>query len=215
MTDDDETFANLPLTQSLTWWVATELIRRHPDELLCHHISSPMGPPYLQVFVSGELGRAIELPLYPRDSYITVGGRSVGLAEILHSYDRRERFVVPIEESLGLERVSDLAPTSSKTIGFRVMAAFLSRSLLGPGWWVARPVVEFNGDIDGPALHLDDLKRFGLDPDQFNGRLHHLWALAEPSPHRAVLSTASSKTAPSLPTARSTRRSPVIAMSTK
>lgn len=140
---------NIHISHTLAWWVAADLIRRHPGEL--HPMEThPLGGSYncLSIY-RHELHfdeAVVHMNLNPwatltHGSYFGAGQDSplrnrLNWLEVLLCGDRRKYVVQQLERVEGLEWRKPTPSTSRGSIGPMVIAAFLERSMLGPARWM-------------------------------------------------------------------------------
>lgn len=132
------------MTTTLAWWVAAELVRRHPGEL--HVIEThPGGGQYDCVSIyrsSGRSGAEVVVHMnvtgtLTHGTWFRDGGERFNWLEVLLSANRRSYIVEQIERVEGLTSPPKTPSTDTSTVGPMLVAAFLERSVLGPARWCA------------------------------------------------------------------------------
>jgi hypothetical protein len=138
--------ANTQLSQALAWWIASELVRRHPGELRVIE-THPGGGQYNCVSVYRVTdGRGPEVVVHMNldpGTHLTHGswfsadgdGERFNWLEVLLCENRRSYVVEQLELAEHLSVPSRTPTTASSTIGPLVIAAFLERSAFGPACW--------------------------------------------------------------------------------
>lgn len=144
------------VSRALAWWIAAELVRRHPGRLQIIE-THPMDGHYdcISVFDqgvegAGDPGIVLHMNVDP-GTHITHRSwfsdesedeTRFNWLEVLLCGDRRRYVVKQLERVEGLPSPSRTPSTRPESIGPLVIAAFLQRSLLGPAKWQALNGVE-------------------------------------------------------------------------
>src|SRR6478609_8707647 len=125
--------ASYAMRQALAWWVAAELIRRHPTHVRVRESCYPYDCLSLQrrsstqwqlvALLGQDLGHHIT-PLNWGDS------ERFNWTEVLLAPDRRAYVVAQLELLEGLIPPASTPPTTATSIGPRLIAAFMGRSAL-------------------------------------------------------------------------------------
>jgi len=143
--------------EAASWRLASELIRRHPDELYAIEMH-PMSGQYDCLTVrrrrGGPIGDDESLFNLNRNPYGHVTPRSwfkdegerFNWLDVALSPDLRREIVVPLEREEGLEVPSETPPTTNTSIGIRVIAEALAMKLH------SRPLVALNGVLDSSGM---------------------------------------------------------------
>ena len=141
--------ASHSLRQACAWWVAAELVRRHPDDLyvieqhpkqydcvavMCRGNDRIPGP-YALVHMNKQPGAH----LTPNNW----NGERFNWLEVLLAEDRLNYVVRQLEQLHDLPAPATTPPTVRRSIGPRLIAGFLQRTALGPRSWIA-----LNGMLD-------------------------------------------------------------------
>lgn len=128
--------------QALAWWVAADLVRRHPSQLrIIEAYPHQYGMAVTLVRrlpESLEFGWAAYLTLGPSFHLVTLKGGGFNWLEVLLARDRREYVVLQLEADLELSPPRATPSTTSSSIGPRLISAFLARTSLGPSRWIMR-----------------------------------------------------------------------------
>lgn len=127
---------------ALAWWVAAELVRRHPTEIQIAE-ESPWSGWWnaLVVLRTGgpEPKRLCFLRLSPSSGFLPLVaspmGGGINWAEMLLVPNRRDDVVLRIEAQLGLTPPRQTPSTTARSIGPRILAAFLQRTSLERQLW--------------------------------------------------------------------------------
>lgn len=147
---------NTQLSTTLAWWVAAELVRRHPGELRVIE-THPGGGQYNCVSVyriTDEDGPEVVVHMnVDAGAHLTHGSwfdrgddERFNWLEVLLCDNRRSYVVEQLERLGGLSSPTPTPRTTSESIGPMVISAFLERSVLGPARWTATNGV---ADSDG------------------------------------------------------------------
>lgn len=174
------------------WWVAAELVRRHPERLAVIE-THPGGGMYdcLTVMDREHWAPGITMTLGPMGHLQTPGDvdERLNWTDVLLAPDRRA-LVLRLEASLGLVGPARTPPTTEASIGSRLIANFFWRAANSRRPWLA-----FNGVDDtagyggGPRDRLFDeipgmadgrrgLQRVGRLPDT----AYRFWFVGRPPP---------------------------------
>ena len=158
---------NLQISLSLAWWIAADLIRRHPGELRVIE-THPGGGQYtcISVYRVASSGDPLVVHmnvdpgahLTPASWFRRTDGERFNWLEVLLTSDRREYVSQQLEVAEGLPAVATTPSTTSASIGPLVVAAFLERSVLGPARWSTANLV--TDSDDGIGLRQDLLQIF-------------------------------------------------------
>lgn len=157
------------VTTRWAWWVASELVRRHPTQLRvveahpanydCISVITMKPSPTPDSFL-------VHLNLGGHITTVESGAladldRRFNWYEVMKAHDRREYVIKQIEGSVGLRRVNTTPRTSKRSIGPRCLAR-LAESFAGnsEGWTIR---AGFGFDSYWPELYRADL--FGAFPD--------------------------------------------------
>jgi len=138
------------ISNALAWWVAAELLRRHPGALQVIE-THPGGGQYNCVSVyrsplSSPSSALVDMNVDPgthltHASWFDRMGERFNWLEVLLAADRREYVVEQLERVEGLTVPPRTPSTTEQSIGALVIASFLERSILGPSHWTAANAV--------------------------------------------------------------------------
>lgn len=135
--------ATAALRQALAWWIAAEMVRRHPKALVVRGSDGHHGPALLicrKPEPSSNGGGQVFIPLGRNFGVVASGsGESVwiGGADALLAGDRRTEVVGRLKEAIALPSRPATPPTVNESIGPRLIAAFLQRTALErERWWM-------------------------------------------------------------------------------
>lgn len=145
--------------QALAWWVAAELVRRHPTEL---RVIEAYPHQYGMAITLVRRQQESHYSPYTWAAYFTLGpsfhlvtpkGGGFNWLEVLLAQERRKYVVEQLEADLELPPPRATPSTTASSIGPRVISAFLARTALGPAHWIMR-CGAFDSD-DGPEAVSD------------------------------------------------------------
>lgn len=174
--------------QALAWWVAAELIRRHPHELMVVEAQPASGLANALILVQRDdpdQNTLARLWFTPEPAYSTPHDEQVtghlSWLEILLAPNRRTDVVERIEIQLGLQAPRQTPPTDVRSIGPRVLAAFLQRTTLERPLWAVSNGAYANQDDAGarndlfasmPAVRDDRSGRYA-GVDEYRASQHY------------------------------------------
>lgn len=144
-----------PVAEALSWRVAAELVRRHPDEL-CVIETHPMTGQYDCLTILDrnrthqghpvvQMNRMPGGHVTPRSWFSTNAERANWLDVLFAEHMRRE-IVIPLEHMEGLSVPTETPPTMPTSIGARVIAAALWTRL------ATSPLTAHNGVLDSSGM---------------------------------------------------------------
>ncbi len=153
------------LRQALTWLVAAELVRRHPNEMRVIE-SRPYRDDCVTVFArtddpewSGGWRRVVVLPqstdfclLTHQGWFETEQDDRFSWLEVLLAPNLRDDVIRPLERAEGLPAVEDTPSTTASTIGVRLLAGFAGRTA-----FTRKPWRLHNGCVEGGDGVRDEL----------------------------------------------------------
>jgi len=139
-----------------SWWIASELVRRHP-ELVIHEMHPGGGhydvlaifaPPYADARAIVMLNRAGTLQVHVRDeSGGTPDLRVVGTWADVLSASNPHGFAKVIESAAGLPIVPKAPPSTPRTLAYRFIATLLTMTVNDRNTWDARnEFIDSSGD---------------------------------------------------------------------
>ena len=186
-----------PVTRALAWWLAAELVRRHPKELRV-----------IETHPGG--GQSDCVSLYRRDAHMElvahlnlnghithaswfhqtgaqrdspVSDARFNWLEVLAAQDRRSYVVEALEGVCGLSRPAKTPSTERRSIGPRLLARFASAATFTTRRWEIRNAfLDTSGDISGPQNWVGQMEgpRFERVEGDFLGEPHYrLWAVLD------------------------------------
>ena len=127
---------SLAMRQALAWWLATELVRRHPREAPSIDEEHRYGV-MLDVSVAGRrISLATDGHITPHVEPLDMDSR-LNWLDVLLAEDRRTYVVEQVERVLGLESPRRTPQTTNVSVGPRLLAGFLSKTALQPLQWQA------------------------------------------------------------------------------
>jgi hypothetical protein len=134
-----------------SWWIASELVARHPDHVV--YEMHPAGGSYdcLAIRLPTSAHYAVMLNRVGSIQVLTTGF-GVTWHEALAAASPHD-LVKRIEREVGLELRGKRPPTTSRTLAYRVIAAFLELQVNDRFFWDAR--CEFLDSSDGYAEELN------------------------------------------------------------
>jgi hypothetical protein len=154
--------------QALGWWIAAELVRRHPGDLIpyltggdfqndCLAVSrfepvTPDGPQRLIVMMNRQPSGHLTHVSWFGDP---ANQERFNWLEVLLTTDRLTYVVEQLEREAGLPSPSQTPATTEASVGVRAISAFLNRTMLQRKSWVATCGVWEGGQ--GDAGFNDDL----------------------------------------------------------
>ena len=171
-----------PVTRALAWWIAAELVRRHPADLRVIE-THPGGGQYdcLSLYRrnSGTPRLVAHLNLLghitpqswfdqPDDGPET----RFNWFEVLAAQDRRTHVIAQLERIEGLSSPSATPSTTKASIGPRVLSRFAtSASISTRRWWISNGVYDSSGMDGGIQDWVSDIEGVSLHrlPDDFGG----------------------------------------------
>lgn len=137
---------NKVVARSVAWWIAAELIRRHPSNLRVIEMHPAAGTYDCVSIFSVKPGHAAERLVHMNvnpgahltpDSWFTGDGSEprFNWLEVMLCDDRRSYVVEHLERAEELEPPTQTPSTTASSIGPMVISAFLQRSVWGPARW--------------------------------------------------------------------------------
>jgi hypothetical protein len=168
-----------PVKRALAWWIAAELIRRHPDDIRV-----------IETHPGGGMYDCLSLyRRYPQDSLVAHmnlvghithaswfddpgGGTRSGVAdarfnwfEVLAAEDRRRYVIEALEGVTGFESPGSTPPTTRASIGPRLIARFASAAAFSTRIWHIRNAFhDSSGMWSGVNEWVRDIKGPGFEP---------------------------------------------------
>lgn len=162
-----------PIKRALAWWIAAEIIRRHPDEIRVVE-THPGGGLYDCVSLfrrdandSAAADMNLEGHITHASWFGNPGGdRAAGIAdarfnwlEVLASEDRRSYVIEALEGACGLKSPKKSPPTTSRSIGPRLLARFAGAAAFTTRTWhICNAVYDSSGMWSGVNKWVHDIK---------------------------------------------------------
>ncbi len=154
---EQTSIGSFALMDALAWWIGSELMRRHPGELFLRRTGSEFQYNVLAVTrrMAGVPGRSREVGAMNRQpgSHLTTGTwfdnssstKRFNWLEILASPDRFKYVVEQLEKEAGLRSPTSAPATVASSVGPRLIAGFLVRTIFTRKKWVALAGLEDSG----------------------------------------------------------------------
>jgi hypothetical protein len=158
-------FRRHEVNQAIAWWVAAELVRRHPGRLRLVH-THPHQYDCISVYHDARPDNAGEsdwhhLMWLNQLGHITLDnngrdtdGRRYTWPEVLACESPRDYVVAQLERACGLRVPQQTPPTSTATIGPRIISAFLVRTIFSARSWTMVGGVSVNEHDTSVNEHL-------------------------------------------------------------
>jgi len=140
---NDARYSPYALRRAFAWWIAAELVRRHPA-LLRVIETHPGGGQYDCLSLYHRHSNALVANLNLTGS-IHVAGWSASVredpptwADVIASEDRRSDFILPIERCAGLQPPGETPATTEQSVGIRLLARFAALAAFSARSWSIR-----------------------------------------------------------------------------
>lgn len=186
------------VTRALAWWIAAELIRRHPDDLQVIE-THPGGGMYdcLSLYrpSMGDEGLVAHLNLVgsiTHGSFFGAGAEAerpqvadarFNWLEVLAADERRAYVVEQLEGAQGLSSPKTSPPTTTRSIGPRVISRFAALAALSTRTWHIRNAVFDTSGVDTGQVdwskEVTSVRYLPMDGDLLNNPRYRVWYILD------------------------------------
>lgn len=176
---------------ALAWWIASELIRRHPNVLRVIETHPGGGMYDCLSIINRETGQGLidlnrngRIRIRRHDPRRGEGEIFVEWIPVLMLGRRRKKFVSSLQEALDLPTHTNALPTHTNSIGVRLLANLANRfSFSNKTWDLRNAWLDTSGYGEGPQTSWTDqfpkMDRINLEGDCFGNSHYRYWFLID------------------------------------
>lgn len=179
------------VVNALAWWIASELIRRHPNMLRVIETHPGGGMYDCLSIVNRETGQGLidlnrngRIRIRRYDPRRGEGEIFVEWVPVLMLGRRRKKFISSLQEALDLPTHTNALPTHKNSIGVRLLANLANRfSFSNKTWDLRNAWLDTSGYGEGPQTSWTDqfpkMDRVDLEGDCFGNSHYRYWFLID------------------------------------